>query len=137
MNRSGAFRLLVGLALCIAITTPLPAQSIYGALRGAITDGQGAAVGGAKVTITDEATNNTRWALSNDAGEYNFASVIPATYTVTTEAPGFKKSARTGIVVATQQYLTLDIGLEIGAVSESVMVTAETVALETSNASEG
>ncbi|HYP05711.1 MAG TPA: TonB-dependent receptor, partial [Bryobacteraceae bacterium] len=114
-----------------------PAQSIYGGLRGIVTDGQGAAIAGAKIVMTDEATNLTRSILTTENGEYNFASVTPATYTVITEAPGFKRSERRGVIVATQQAITVDVALELGAVSESVMVTAEVPLLEASNASQG
>jgi hypothetical protein len=112
-------------------------QSIYGGLRGIVTDAQGAAIAGAKIMMTDEATNLSRSILSTSNGEYNFASVTPATYTVITEAPGFKRSERRSVVVATQQVVTIDVALDLGAVSESVMVTAEVPLLEVSNASQG
>ena len=115
----------------------LHAQTIYGGLRGAVTDAQGAAIGTAKVTITDEATSATRSTLTNDAGEYNFASVVPSSYTLAVESPGFKRSERKGIGVATQQYLTFDVRLELGSVSESIMVSGDAPLLETASASQG
>jgi len=124
-------------AAAVAIPDALSAQSIYGGLRGMLTDAQGAVLGGAKVTLIDQATNLTRSTLANSAGEYNFSLVTPSTYMLVSEAPGFKKFERQGIVVATQQMVTLDVQMDIGNVTESVMVTAETPMLETANASQG
>lgn len=137
MNASGGRRVVLFLALLPGISITLQGQTIYGGLRGLVTDAQGAAIAGAKVAINDEATNLTRSTITNATGDYNFASVVPATYTVITEAPGFKKTERRGVIVATQQFLTLDVTVEIGAVTESVMVTSEVPLLETSNASQG
>lgn len=135
-----AFGVLQG-TLCVAFllgtSANLGAQTIYGGLRGLVTDSQGAVITGAKIALTDEATSLTRSAITNDTGEYNFASVVPATYSVITEAPGFKRTERRGVVVATQQTVTLDVIVEVGAVTESIMVTGEVPLLETSSASQG
>lgn len=113
------------------------AQSIYGGIRGSVTDSTSAAIGDVKITLTDEGTGATRATVTNATGEYNFASVIPATYSVSAEAPGFKRFERKGITVATQQSLTVDIAMEVGAVTDSVMVTEEVPLIETSTASQG
>jgi hypothetical protein len=135
MNR---FRLqapvLLGVALLIS--SAANAQSIFGGLRGAVTDAQGAAIADVKVTLTDEATNLSRATIANSIGEFTFASVTPSTYTLTAESPGFKRFERRGIVVATQQYVTLDVRMEVGQVTESVLVTEQVPLLETSNASQ-
>lgn len=70
------------------------AQSYYGALRGAIVDQNGGAVPNAKVTLTNQGTAATRTALSATGGEFVFSEVIPATYTLSAESPGFKKFER-------------------------------------------
>ena len=113
------------------------AQSIYGGVRGIVSDSQGSVVAGAKVILTDEATNSPRSVVSNATGEYNFASVTPSTYSVSAESAGFKRFERKGVPVATQQAVTIDIPLELGNVTESVMVTAEAPLLEASTASQG
>lgn len=131
-------RRLAGLLSLATLTAALTfAQSFQGGIRGAVTDAGGGAMPTAKVTLIDEATALARSALSNAAGEYVFNAVNPATYTITAEAPGFKKFERKGVIVSTQQFVTLDVKLEVGQVTESVMVTAETPLLETSNASQG
>ncbi|MDX2181720.1 MAG: TonB-dependent receptor [Bryobacteraceae bacterium] len=115
----------------------LRAQSIYGGVRGLVADAQGGVIGNAKVTLTDEGTGFARSTVSNSLGEYTFASVTPATYMLVAESPGFKRFERRGVIVATQQFVTLDLKLEVGNVTESVMVTEEVPLLETSNASQG
>ena len=128
---AAVFALLAGAAM------QLPGQSFQGGLRGIVADGGAGMVAQAKVTLIDEATSVSRATLTNDTGEYVFNSVVPATYTVTVESPGFKKFEKRGIIVATQQFLTVDAKLEVGQVTESVMVTEEVPLIESSNASTG
>src|SRR6266700_3457386 len=112
-------------------------QSFVGSLRGRIQDPSGGAVPTVKVEIVDQGTSNKRSTLTNELGEYTFASVTPATYSVLAEAPGFKRMEKAGVVVATQTAVTLDLTLELGAVSDSVNVTAEVPLLQTADASTG
>lgn len=100
-------------------------------------DPTGTPTSAAKVTITDEATQVSRSTVSNDQGQYVFNAVTPGTYTLTAEAPGFKKFERKGVEVATQTAVAIDLKLEIGEVSESVSVVAETPLLQTADASTG
>ncbi len=102
-----------------------------------VYDSSGGSLATAKVTLIDEGTNAARATVSNSSGEYNFASVVPATYTVVTEAPGFKKFERKGVIVATAQFLTIDVNMEVGQVTESVLVTEEVPLIETATASQG
>lgn len=121
----------------LAAATWMPAQSIYGSIRGIVTDGSGAILANAKVTAIDEGTNLTRSTVTNSTGEYSFASMTPATYTLVAESPGFKRLENKGITVATQQTVSLDMKMELGQVTESVQVTEEVPLLETSNGSAG
>ena len=113
------------------------AQSYQGGVRGTVSDGQGAAISGAKVSLVNEASSVTRSTLTNNGGEYVFNAVDPAAYSVVCESPGFKKFERKKVMVATQEFLTVDAKLELGAVSDSVLVTEEVPLLETANASNG
>jgi hypothetical protein len=113
------------------------AQSYLGGVRGLVQDPAKATIATAKVTLTNEGTNVARSGLTNAAGEFVFSQLDPGTYTLSAEAPGFRKVERHGIVVATQEFLTIDLKLEVGAVTESVQVTEEIPPLESSNASQG
>ena len=105
----------------------LGAQTFQGGLRGSVSDPTGAAIATAKVTLTDEATGVTRATVTNTGGEYSFTAVNPSKYTVSVEAPGFKKLDRKGLVVNTQEFLLVDMKVEVGDVTQSVNVTEEEV----------
>ncbi len=137
MKTISAASLPAAILLAASLSPGAYAQSIYGAIRGMVKDAQGAILTGARVTISDEATNLSRSTITNESGEYQFASVTPAVYSLSAEAPGFKRWQRKGVGVATQQSVTVDMEMELGAVSESVMVTAEVALLETATASQG
>src|SRR5271165_3743161 len=129
---------LAALAAIISVATvTLMAQSTQGGVRGTVTDQTGAEVANAKVSLINDGTNETRSLVTNSEGGYDFNLVVPATYTITAEAPSFKKFSRKNVIVATQEYLTVDLKLEVGSVSESVLVTEEVPLVETANASQG
>jgi hypothetical protein len=124
--------------LLLALFTPQTfAQSYYGVIRGLVVDQNQGAVATAKVTMVNEGTAEQRTSTTNSKGEYDFNEVVPATYTVTCEAPGFKRFERRGVVVATQAQVTVDVKLEVGQVTESVQVTELVPLVESSNASQG
>ncbi len=130
-------RHLLALPLLSLLALPSFAQSVFGNLRGLVADPAGAAMTGVKITLLDESTGATRAGLTNESGEYVFSSVSPSTYSVIAEMPSFKRFERKGIVVATQQSVTLDVKMEVGSVTESVLVTEETPLLEVASASQG
>ncbi|MBV9771008.1 MAG: TonB-dependent receptor [Bryobacterales bacterium] len=112
-------------------------QTFQGTLRGRVVDPNGATTANAKLTLTDQGTQISRTTVTNGEGEYTFASVTPATYTVTVEASGFKTMEQKGVAIATQASVTLDLQLELGQISEEVTVTSETPPLQTADASTG
>jgi trimeric autotransporter adhesin len=76
--------------------SPVWAQTFQGGIRGTVQDTSGAAIGVAKVTLIDEGTGITRSTITGNGGEYSFSAVVPATYTVSLEKPGFKKLDQKG-----------------------------------------
>ena len=120
--------------LCAAIVY---GQGFQGSMRGRVVDASGAVVPLAKISLIDEGTSISRASVTNEQGEYTFASLTPATYTVIAESGGFKRSEHKGVVVATQQALTLDFALELGQVSDQINVTSESALIETADASTG
>lgn len=119
--------------LLVAVTAS--AQSYHGEVRGLVTDPSGSVVSNAKVTLIDEARKVTREAVSDSAGQYVFTRVDPATYQIVVEAPDFKRLSREGIVVGTQQSVTVDVALSIGDTAQTVEVTSDTPLLDTTNGS--
>ena len=112
------------------------AQSFQGGMRGSVKDTQGV-IPGVTVTIINEANGVTRDTVSNASGEYSFPALDPSSYTVKAAVQGFRSFDRRGIRIGTQQFVTLDITLEVGTVEESITVTADAPLIETSNASHG
>ena len=135
--RTFFFHLLVGLMVLTTTNGSTWAQSIYGRIRGLVTDPSEAVVANAKVTLINEGTSAERTAQTNSTGEYVFSQVIPGAYTVSVETQGFKKVERKGIVLETQNQLTIDLQLQVGSVTESVEVAAETPLIDTATASQG
>jgi hypothetical protein len=127
------------LVVFVVLTAPLTAfgQGFQGGLRGAVRDAAGAVVPGVEVTLMNEATSLSRTTISNESGEYNFAALEPGSYKLNASLAGFKTVELTGIRVGTQQFVTLDLKLEVGARAEAVSVTADVPLIETSNASTG
>jgi hypothetical protein len=133
----GLCRSISRLCLLLVIAGGVWAQSYYGSLRGSVSDPTGASVAGAHVSLVNEGTGEVRTTLANSSGQYLFSDVVPAAYTVQVESVGFKKFERKGITVGTQQQVTTDLTLEVGAITESVEVTEAAPLVETSNASQG
>ncbi len=130
-------RFAISLLAMGSFTFALHAQSYYGGVRGAVLDQNAGSVPNAKVTLINEGTGAQRSSLSASAGEFIFSEVVPGNYSLVIEAPGFKKFQRTGVVVGTQQQVSLDLKLELGQVSESVQVTEQVPVIESANASQG
>ncbi|HMF97279.1 MAG TPA: TonB-dependent receptor [Vicinamibacterales bacterium] len=111
-------------------------QGFQGGLRGSIKDA-GGVIPGVEVTLTNEQTNIKRSVVTNERGEFVFANVDPGTYGVKATLQGYKSIDRGGIRIGTQQFLTLDLTMEVGAITENVTVTGEAPLIDTSNASTG
>jgi hypothetical protein len=129
--------LLFGLLIGAVANGSAQAQSIYGSIRGLVTDPSNAAVTNAKVALINQGTGELRTTHASGLGEYVFSQLIPGAYTVTVEAPGFKKFEGRNAVLETQGQLTVDLKLEVGNVSETVQVTAEAPLIDTATASQG
>ena len=121
------------LVLCAASVS---AQQFTGGVRGAVRDANGV-VPGVTVTLTNEATNISREVVTNEVGQYNFPAVPPGTYVLKTRLTGYKGYESKGLVVGTQQFLTLDVSLEVGAIEENITVTGQTPLIDASTASTG
>lgn len=104
---------------------PSDASSSGGStLRGTAKDQQGNIVSGASVTLTDSARNFTRTQYTNEDGAYVFNTIPKGTYSIEVKAPGFKTASVSGLSALVDTPTILDIQLEVGAVSETVIVTA-------------
>ena len=125
------------LSILLLTAAGVGAQESRGAITGRVLDSQGGVVPGAKVAVTNTATNETRRGETNATGYYEFNYLEPANYTVTVEVAGFKKSVRPNVTVQVGSRLEIDARLEVGQVVETVEVRADVPLLETTSASGG
>ena len=90
------------------------------------------------MTLTEQSTGIVRTASSEAGGGFSFPDLNPSTYTITVEKAGFKHLDRKNIIVSTQEFLIVDLKLDVGDLTQSVSVVANDVPLlETENASTG
>src|SRR6202142_1110780 len=130
----------LGLCLCFAamlLGSPLSAQSTFGSISGTVADASGAAVPDAQVTLTSAATGAKQTYTTSGDGLYSFVNLNPGEYRLDVEKAGFKHVKRESIVVQVQQAVRIDGAMEVGAVSQTVEVTAETPLLTPTSTSLG
>jgi hypothetical protein len=132
------FSSMLNIALFAICTSFLFAQGSYRAqLRGVVSDASGAVVANAKVTIRNIGTNISSSSRTDEKGTYFFTGLVPSTYAVKVEAPGFRPTEKTGVVLAVDQESSLNFRMELAGVSSTVEVTTTAPLLDTGNATLG
>jgi hypothetical protein len=134
MHKFGKWILISSILLCGA---PLFGQVDTGAIVGTLRDQSGAVIPSAKVTITEQSTNVPTVAQSNAQGDYVSPPLRSGTYSVKIEAPGFASQTRTGIRLQVQDRLKIDFNLTVGQVSNNVVVTSGSPAINTQGSALG
>ncbi len=115
----------------------LHAQNYFGTIVGNVTDQSGAAVANAKVTATNNATNDKYTANSGRQGTYTIAQLPVGVYTVRVEQGSFKQYVATGVEVHTSTNTEVNVNLSVGSVTETVTVVANAVQVQTTSAEVG
>ncbi len=113
---------------------PLQAQVLYGSLVGTVIDPSGAAVPEARVSIRENQKGFSRQTRTDAAGVYNLPTVPTGTYTVEVRKEGFKLYGKSDIPVTLNTLSRVDVTLEVGAMTQSVEVTAAAPLLSTDRA---
>jgi len=134
-----------GLILCVALfvgvcASPGHAQNASsGSVTGQVSDPQGSSIPGAAVSLVDVATKGKQEAMTNDSGRYNFTVVHPGLYEIIVSKAGFKVAKMTQQKVSIGLVLTVNVTLEVGSLSETVVVTSSPLGseLQTANATVG
>ena len=112
---------LVALATFMALWTPLAqGQAVYGSIFGTVTDPSGAAINGAKVTVTDSRKGTSDTATTNDSGNYSVTHLIPDVYSVKVEGQGFKISEQRDVTVSADAGSHVDLQVQVGGTSEKL-----------------
>src|SRR5271166_3165988 len=112
-------------------------QAVNATLLGAVTDSTGAIIPNAKVVVTEVNTNISHTGKTNESGNYTFPDLPPGDYSVRVEIAGFKVETRTNIALLVNTNTRVDVQLQPGNVSESVIVSAAPALLETDRADTG
>ncbi len=103
-----------------------------GTISGTIVDPNGATVGGASVTITNTATNQSFTATTASDGTYRSPTLSPGNYSVSVNAPGFKQYLVRDLIVGNTQPAYVNLTLELGTISETVTITASSSSISNS-----
>src|SRR5437660_10700720 len=124
MRKQVVLGLVLGLyrAVGFSASTAL-GQAVYGSIIGTVTDPQGNAVAGAKVTVTSVTKNTSEETTTNDSGNFSVIHLIPDTYRVKIEGSGFKAYDVASVLVQVDTAVRLDAQLQVGAVTQTVEVT--------------
>ncbi len=126
----------IAIALTILLA-PAGAQEFRGTILGRITDPSGAPVAGSSIEALNVETGVKIGSKSNESGNYQIPFLVPGNYSVLVEHAGFKRIERSGVRVATNTQVTLDLALELGTASETVNVVASAPLLNTASADLG
>ena len=120
--------------MCLALSIPLLAQSERGTISGLVKDPSGAVIAGARVTVTNTATNQTTAIASTETGDYAAISLQVGAYRVRVEKEGFRPAVVNGVIVDAAANARADVTLEVGTTTTAVEVQAAAVQLATENA---
>lgn len=125
------------LAVLLSTSSWALAQETRGTILGRVTDPSEGVIAGVDVRATNVATGVTAAARTNEAGNYALPYLLTGTYTIQAELQGFRRFVREGIQVRVSDAVQVDILLQVGNVSETIEVRAETPLLSTAESSLG
>ena len=132
----GARPLLLCLTVLLAPSV-LSGQTSFGTILGTVADQSAAAIPAAAVTVTNEETGVSREVQTGQDGVYRVPSLLPGVYSVRAEQDGFQATEITGVELQVARAVSVNVVLELGAVTETVEVVAATPLLDTADATVG
>lgn len=127
--------LVVALAVVVGALTiqPAKADNLYARIQGVVTDPSGASLAGVQLTATNVGTNLEYTAQSSADGSFTLLNLPIGSYKVVASSKGFRTFTATGITLVLDQVYALNIKMELGQISEQVVVEATNVQVETAN----
>ena len=129
--------LLLPVVALLLVSLPLFSQGSQGIIQGGVFDSSGGSIAGARVTVTDVARGTTRALVTDEAGQYAAPALTAGTYTVRAEAAGFSALERSNVLVEVGQNIRIDLTLSPGAQTQTITVTEEVAAIDTTSATLG
>src|SRR4051812_4002405 len=130
MNRC-VQRLLLALALCVSASPVFAQGSGTTSLSGVVTDTGGGVIPGATVVVKNDATGVSYESITTESGAFNVPALDAGTYTATVSLSGFKTAVISNIRVLTATPASINVKLEVGALTETVEVKAASTLVQT------
>lgn len=121
---------LLGLTLLGGGSGQLKAQATWSTISGYVNDPSGAVIPGANVTVKEERTGIVTKGVTDSTGLYTITHLSPGTYTVTVEAPGFKRFVQEHVTLDIDSTARVDSKLQLGTVAQVVSVTSAPLLLQ-------
>ena len=128
---------ILAVMACFMFSSAAFGQRVTGSIDGSVSDISGAVLPGVEITVTNDATGVTRATITNETGLYNVPLLRSGTYSVQASLPGFRTELRSGVLVEVDRTVRLQIQLQVGAVTETVEVTADIPLVQTDNSALG
>src|SRR5262245_56443076 len=138
----GSIRQAIKLSAAVALlmlssATVARAQFDSGQISGFVREYSKAVIPNATVTATNQGNGDRRQSTANADGYFVFPNLVVGDYTITAEAPGFRRFVETNIKLSAAGKISVDVDLQVGAVTESVEVTASTSQVQAETAQVG
>ena len=126
------FALSISLSIYLGMCATRASAQGFGTVVGTVTDPSSAAVPGATITATQEATGRTTIVNSNAQGAFVFPTLSPASYVISVSATGFEKTEQKGVLLQADQSITVNLKLNIGTATQTVEVSSTPPSVDTS-----
>ena len=123
--------------VCLLLPAAAWSQGVQATLKGRVTDTSGAVVPNVKIEVKNIGTNLAVNTVTDSAGLYTVPFLTPGSYIVSAEGSGFKKYVRENLQLNVDETADVDVRLEVGVVTEQVIVTSQSPLLETATADRG
>jgi carboxypeptidase family protein len=137
IKRNFVVRAVASVAIVLLAASGVLAQSGTTSLHGVVSDQTHAAIVGAKVVIVNAQQGVERSTTTGSGGEYDFVGLAPGSYTLTVEMANFRKFEQKNLQLLISLPTTANVVLEVGSSAQTVEVSAQAAALNTTDASIG
>lgn len=124
---------LTGLVVLLSFAPPAFAQGGRSEIHGTIVDAGKAVLPGVTVTATHQDTGLERAVVSSGDGKFTIPTLLPGTYTIKADLPGFQLTSLTGLVLNVGQELSVELTMQLAGVAETLTVTGQAPLVETTS----
>jgi hypothetical protein len=137
MARRSSALVAASLFIGLALPSGAFAQGGRAEINGTVFDQAKAVLPGATITVIEESTRLSRTSVTSGDGRFVVPTLLPGTYTIRAELPGFQTVSQTGVMLNVGQELTINLTLQLGGVTEEIQVTGESPLIEVTSSRVG